>query len=460
MADGVDPLHSHIGDAEHRQSPERSRPTRVIASPAGPLYGQCRLPGDKSVSHRAIIMAALAEGTSTLNGLADSEDVERTLAAVEAFGARIETQGSLTHISGCRWQSPDRPIDCGNSGTAARLLIGAAAAIPGLKASFVGDESLMKRPMARLVAPLVRMGAKIDYGGHSLPIKIVGRRLVAITHRNVPPSAQVKTALLLAGLQAHGITRIIEPERTRTHGEVMLRYFGCGLETVNFGGSYGVSLYGPQELKPVRIDIGGDPSSAAFPIVAGLIVPGSAVRIDNMLASPERLGLFDVLTAMGADLKIHAREALSGEAFASVSCRHSRLHGVDVPGTIAPAMIDEYPIAAVAAAFADGTTIFRGIGELRHKESDRLERIAAGLMACGVAARIHGDDLVVVGNGPPQGDIQIDSHGDHRIAMAFAVLGLAGQGMVTVRQADMIATSFPGFAKLMNGLGAGLKWAP
>jgi 3-phosphoshikimate 1-carboxyvinyltransferase len=435
-------------------------PTRLIASPAGPLHGQCRLPGDKSVSHRAIIMAALAEGTSTLNGLSDGDDVQRTLAAVEAFGARIETQGSLTHISGCRWQSPDRPIDCGNSGTAARLLIGAAAAVPGLKASFIGDESLMKRPMARLVAPLIRMGARIDYGGHSLPINLIGRRLVAITHRNVPASAQVKTALLLAGLQAHGVTRIIEPERTRAHGEVMLRHFGCRLETANFGGSYGIGLYGPQELKPVKIDIGGDPSSAAFPIVAGLIVPGSAIRIDNMLASPERMGLFDVLTAMGADLKIQAREALGGETVATVSCRHAPLRGVDVPASVAPAMIDEYPIAAVAAAFADGTTIFRGVGELRHKESDRLERIASCLMACGVAARIHGDDLVVVGNGPPQGNILIDSHGDHRIAMAFAVLGLAAQGMVTVGGANMIATSFPGFVKLMNGLGARLEWAP
>lgn len=435
-------------------------PTKLIATPSGPLGGHCQVPGDKSVSHRAIIMAALAEGTSTLNGLADGEDISRTLKAVQAFGARVEMRGSSTRITGCRWQSPAAPIDCGNSGTAARLLIGAAAALPELKASFTGDSSLSNRPMARLVEPLVRMGAAIEYGGHSLPIRVTGQRLAAITHRNIPASAQVKTALLLAGLQGHGLTRIIEPHKTRAHGEVMLRQFGCRLETSEFGANYSVSITGPQQLKAATIDIGGDPSSAAFPLVAGLIIPGSSVTIDSMLASAERRGLLDVLAAMGANLEIHAGESPGGECLASVSVHHSRLKGVEVPASMAPAMIDEYPIAAIAASFASGTTIFRGLGELRFKESDRLGQLARCLKQCGVVARIVGDDLVIVGDRHPHGNVLIDSRGDHRIAMALAILGLASRHSMFIGRADMIGTSFPSFTRVMVDLGARLEWVP
>jgi 3-phosphoshikimate 1-carboxyvinyltransferase len=314
--------------------------------------------------------------------------------------------------------------------------------------------------MARLIEPLERMGARIEHRGSRLPVHVIGRRLGGITHRNVPASAQVKTALLLAGLQAHGITRIIEPEPSRAHGEVLLGRFGCRLETCSFGDSQAVSLSGPQELRPARIDIGGDPSSAAFPIVAALIVPGSSICVESMLATPARTGLIDVLCAMGADLRLQARETLGGEALASVICRHSRLEAVEVPASLAPAMIDEYPVAAVAASFATGTTVFRGLAELRHKESDRLERLVSCLKACGVIATEKDNDLFIAGRRQPARSVDICSHGDHRIAMAFAVMGLAGFERLIIDRADMIGTSFPGFADMMGSLGARLECVP
>jgi 3-phosphoshikimate 1-carboxyvinyltransferase len=434
-------------------------PTRLVASASVGLRGQWAAPGDKSVSHRAIILAAMAEGTSSLSGLAAGDDVRRTLAAVQALGATVQVEGDLTRITGRKWRSPDQRVDCGNSGTAARLLIGSIAGMAGLDVTITGDESLSGRPMERLVEPLIRMGASIECGSAcTLPIRIVGRRLCGIAHRNVPGSAQVKTALMFAGLGAEGVTRIIEPVKSRSHGEMLLRQFGAEVRTSHFAGSYAAALTPGQRLKATDVKVGGDPSSAAFPIVAGLIVPDSRIQIRDVILSPERRRLYDVLQKMGARVKVLERSSVD-EPIGSITCRTSALQGVEVPAEFAPAMIDEYPIAAVAAACATGISIFRGLAELRHKESNRLERLAAGLNACGVHAQVIADDLIIHGVKQPYGNAVIDSHGDHRISMAFAVLGLASRYAIMIDRADKIGTSFPDFMKVMGRFGARMGWA-
>jgi 3-phosphoshikimate 1-carboxyvinyltransferase len=429
------------------------------ASAEGALRGHVVAPGDKSISHRALILGALAEGETHVEGLLESQDVLDTARAVRAFGAEVARTGNgLWRIRGAQWRSPGAAIDCGNSGTGARLLMGAAAGFP-LEASFTGDASLRERPMARVLEPLVRMGARVR-GSDRLPIRLYGGSLDGIRHVSDKASAQVKSAILLAGLRAQGPVEVVEPEPSRDHTENMLRAFGCEIEVFFEGSGRRVRLGDRRGLTGTSVKVPGDPSSAAFPLVAALVTPGSEVRVENVLMNPLRAGLFETLIDMGADLTIADRRGTGGEEVADVTARSSELRGVVVPAERAPSMIDEYPVLAVAAAFAAGETLMHGVGELRVKESDRLQAILDGLRACGVAASAQADTLCVCGaGGPPRGGGRISTHGDHRIAMSFLVLGLAAGDPVTVDRAEMIGTSFPGFVPFMRSLGASIAAA-
>ena len=424
---------------------------RLEAVASSGLSGDIPIPGDKSMSHRALIIGGLAEGTTIIHGLLESEDVLHTAEAVRSFGATVERFGEgYWTVTGTRWQSPDAPVECGNSGTAARLLMGAAAGF-ALEARFVGDESLSRRPMDRILEPLRRMGAVAV--GDVLPVTLRGGQLVRISHVNSRASAQVKSALLFAGLHAEGGVEIIEPAASRDHSETMLREFGCNLE-VDRGR---INLDGSCRPTATSIRIPGDPSSAAFPFVAALISPGSNVRARSVMINPLRAGLFDTLRAMGARLDVTPRGNMSGEAVADITAAYGPLQGIEVPAERAPSMIDEYPILAVAAAYASGRTILHGLAELRVKECDRLAAIVEGLRVCGVEAWIEGDTLFIEGRGgPPPGGAVVAAHGDHRIAMSFLVLGLASCSPVAVDSATSIATSFPGFAQLMRRIGANI----
>ena len=412
------------------------------------MSGIADIPGDKSCSHRALILGALAEGETRITGLLESEDVKATMSAVEAFGAEIRRQGNAHVVRGCEWRSPASPIDCGNSGTSARLLMGAAAGFD-LAATFIGDESLSRRPMARVTEPLARMGATFDCSDH-LPITLQGGALSGVDWANEPASAQVKSAILLAGLNAEGPIIVREPVPSRDHTEIMLRQFGCEVER----GDGFVALGSGRRLTGCDIAIASDPSSAAFALTAAAIVPGSSVEVRDLLVNPLRTGLFEALEEMGADVAFSNARMQSGERVAAVRVRHASLHPIEVPAERVPAMIDEVPLLAVAAAFAEGESVIHGLGELRHKESDRLAAIVSGLSDCGVEASSEGDTLRIVGTGRVPGGARIGAQGDHRIAMAFLVLGLASDEPVEVDSAGMIATSFPGFAETMRGLGA------
>jgi 3-phosphoshikimate 1-carboxyvinyltransferase len=410
------------------------------------------VPGDKSISHRALIIGAMAEGETWIGGLLEARDVLATAAAVQAFGARVDrtAQGSW-RVEGAAWKSPSQPIDCGNSGTAARLLMGAAAG-QHIDATFVGDASLSRRPMERVLAPLRQMGARAD--GTTLPVRISGGGLAGIRFLNAKASAQVKSAILFAGLNCDGDVEVDEPAPSRDHSEKMLRAFGCDVEQ-----DQGRVRLGARR-RPVgtRIEVPGDPSSAAFPLVAALIVPGSRVTVRSVLVNPLRTGLFETLQDMGADLSIASTRMAGQEPVADVTASFSKLNGVVVPASRAPSMIDEYPILAVAAACAEGRSEMHGLAELRVKESDRLAAIITGLRACGVEAREEGDTLIVEGSGAaPRGGAEVAAYDDHRIAMSFLILGLAAQSPVRVDSADMIGTSFPGFETLMQSLGAELS---
>ncbi|WP_411289095.1 3-phosphoshikimate 1-carboxyvinyltransferase [Phenylobacterium sp.] len=432
----------------------------LTARRAGPLTGVVRAPGDKSISHRALILGALAHGVTDIEGLLEGDDVRRTAAAMGAFGAGVERLGEG------RWRvegrgglaEPADIIDCGNAGTGVRLIMGAAAGF-ALTASFTGDASLRGRPMNRVLKPLGQMGATwICRDGGRLPLTLRGGGLKHIAYRLPEPSAQVKSAVLLAGLQAEGGCEVIEPEATRDHTERMLRAFGAVVEVSEAGTDRRIVLAGGQTLAGCAIRVPGDPSSAAFPLVAALITPGSEVTVKGMLLNPLRIGLLDTLGEMGADLAVTNVRDEGGETVADVTARYSQLTGVEVPPERAPAMIDEYPILAVAAAFAEGPTRMLGIGEMRVKESDRIALMAHGLAACGVGVEEEADALTVIGgqrgNHPVAGGARVTTHGDHRIAMAHLVMGLAAEAPVCVDQPGMIATSFPGFVELMRGLGA------
>jgi 3-phosphoshikimate 1-carboxyvinyltransferase len=434
----------------------------MIARPAGPLAGVAQAPPDKSISHRALILGSMAAGVTDIEGLLEGDDVMRTAAAMRAFGARVErlAEGRWRVTGRGGFEAPAAAIDCGNAGTAVRLIMGAAAGFP-LTARFTGDASLRRRPMGRVLEPLAAMGARCDFAeGARLPVTVRGGDLHGIAYRPPEPSAQVKSAILLAALNASGETSVVEAAPTRDHTERMLAAFGVRLDIQETGEGRAVRMQGGQALTAAKVSVPGDPSSAAFPIVAALIVPGSEVTVAGVLLNPLRAGLIETLLEMGADLSIANERNAGGERVGDVTARHSRLAGVTVPPHRAPSMIDEYPILAVAAAFAGGPTVMRGIGELRLKESDRIAAMAAGLAACGAEAEEEPEGLIVAGRGAgagPAGGASVRTHGDHRIAMAFLILGLAAREPVVVDESAMIATSFPAFASLMASLGADIR---
>lgn len=428
---------------------------------AGPLKGRQRPPSDKSISHRALILGALADGRTEVAGLLESEDVMATARAARQFGASVEQHGpgawSVTGAGG--FKQPGDTIDCGNSGTSSRLLIGAAAGYP-ISARFDGDQSLRKRPMNRIITPLTQMGARFDAPKSMLPLIVHGGRLKGITYRSPVSSAQVKSAVLLAGIAAEGETVVIEPERSRDHTERMLGVFGADIDTVEVDGRLHPRVRA-SKLTAAPIYVPADPSSAAFPAAAALILAKSEIRLTDVLVNPLRLGLFETFLEMGAQLSFEERRDPIGEPIADLVVKGSKLKGATPPARRAPAMIDEFPILAITAAFAEGDTTIVGAAELRVKESDRIALIVEGLRACGVDAEELPDGFIVHGEGPKsvRGGASIRTLGDHRVAMSFLVLGLASKEPVTVDDADMIATSFPDFAGLMRSLGANIEAA-
>ncbi len=430
------------------------------SSPAGPLWGGVRVPGDKSISHRALMLGALAVGETVVANLLEGEDVLRTAAAMRALGARIERdQGGIWHVWGRGiggLQEPAEVLDMGNAGTGARLLLGLLAT-HALTAFLTGDASLRRRPMGRVMMPLRRFGATfVARQGDRLPAAVCGTAdPLPIEYLLPVPSAQVKSAILLAALNTPGETTVVEPVPTRDHTELMLRHFGVDLRVERAANGRATTVRGQPEIAGRRIAVPADPSSAAFPLVAALLLPGSDVTLAGVGLNPHRTGLIETLRAMGAEIAILDERSEAGEPVADLRVRASRLTGVEVPAERAPSMIDEYSILAVAAAAADGPTVMRGLAELRLKESDRLAAMAEGLAACGIAAEAGQDTLTVHGTGrrPPGGGF-VRTGLDHRIAMAFLVLGMAAERPVAIDDAMPIETSFPGFAALMNGLGA------
>ncbi len=426
----------------------RTENTPVVSHPVTSLRGVAAVPGDKSVSHRALMLSAIAEGETVVTGLLEGEDVLHTADAMRAMGAKIEKKDDTWHIRGAAaLQQPAGELYLGNSGTSARLLAGLVAGFP-LTAVFTGDASLSKRPMKRVTVPLTQMGAKFE--GDKLPMKVIGGNLKAITYTLPVASAQVKSAVLLAGLNAAGETVVIEPQPTRDHTEKMLRQFG--VEIAVDGAE--IRLQGGQKLKsPAMLHVPADPSAAAFPVVAALITQDSDIIVPNVMMNPRRDGLYTTLLEMGADIAFENRRGASGEEVADIRVRSSELKGVTVPPERAPSMIDEFPILAIAAAFAEGETVMTGLGELRVKESDRLAAVADMLAGAGVTVEAGEESLRVTG-GQPKGGCTVATHLDHRIAMSALVLGMAAAEPVFIDSAGMIATSFPDFTGLMNGLGA------
>jgi 3-phosphoshikimate 1-carboxyvinyltransferase len=429
---------------------------KLVATPGSELKGEAAIPGDKSCSHRALILGAMASGETRIRGLLESEDVLATARALQAFGVEVDQSVSGEWIvRGGTWRSPDAPVDCGNSGTAARLLMGAVASMPGVSATLTGDVSLSARPMQRITGPLSRMGAKVEGGG--LPITIEGMRLGGIEHHNVPASAQVKSAILLAGLGTTAPVKVIEPIPTRDHTEIMLGQFGGEAAVHDTPEGWIVELGQGRALAGAELGIGADPSSAAFPLVAAALVSGSEVMVRGMIINPLRTGLYETLEAMGADIELSNERIQSGEIIADIRVRHTALRPCQIRAEQVPAMIDEIPALAVACAMADGESLIEGLGELRVKESDRLGAIIAGLAACGVVAMADVDSLRIFGRGRVRGGASILTQGDHRIAMAFLALGLAAEQPVAVDDAGMIATSFPGFTEVMRSLGGAIE---
>ena len=432
------------------------------ASPA--LRGTAAIPGDKSVSHRALILGALTVGETRIAGLLEGEDVLATAQAMRVFGAEVAREpdgapGGAWTIRGVGvggFAEPADVIDCGNAGTGVRLIMGSMATTP-IAATFTGDASLRRRPMGRVLGPLRLFGAEsMGRAGALLPLTLAGARdPVPVEYRLPVASAQVKSAVLLAGLNAPGETVVIEPQATRDHTERMLRSFGARVAVENTSEGRAIRLTGQPELVPQAIAVPRDPSSAAFPVAAALIVPGSEVVLPNICLNPTRAGLYATLAEMGADIVHENPREEGGEPVADLRVRHSGLRGVEVPPERAPSMIDEYPVLACLAAYAEGETVMRGIGELRVKESDRIAATVAGLRACGVEVDEHEDGMTVHGRaGQVPGGGSVATHLDHRIAMSFLVMGLGSARPVTVDDVAPIATSFPRFMELMGELGA------
>jgi 3-phosphoshikimate 1-carboxyvinyltransferase len=439
-----------------------AQPLRSHRAPA-PLSGRVAVPGDKSISHRALMFGALAVGETRITGLLTGEDVLRTAAAMRALGAEVNRDpDGLWRVAGRGiggLTEPTDVLDMGNSGTAARLLCGILSTHP-LFAVMTGDGSLRGRPMRRVTDPLSATGARfMTREGGRLPMAIQGAAdALPLDYRVPVPSAQVKSAVLLAGLNAPGITRVEEPEATRDHSENMLRHFGAKVTVEVAGQGRIITLVGQPELRAADVVVPGDPSSAAFPMVAALLVPGSSLTIPAVGLNPLRTGLFATLLEMGANIVVQNQRLEGGEPVGDLLITHGPLRPVDVPAARAPSMIDEYPILAVAASMAAGTTRMRGLKELRVKESDRLAATAALLTVNGVKVEIEGDDLIVHGTGkPPRGGGLVTTHMDHRIAMSALVLGLASEQPVTADDAGFIETSFTDFIGLMNGAGADLR---
>ena len=433
--------------------------THLTAKSSPPLRGAVRAPGDKSISHRSMILGAMASGVTQIEGLLEGDDILATSRAAEAFGARVEKladgQWRVTGQGG--FKTPPGVIDCGNAGTGVRLLMGAAAGYP-ITTTFDGDASLRKRPMKRVTGPLASMGARFDWldSEDRLPVTVSGpdgQGLKAIDFVQSVASAQVKSAILLAGLNAEGVTSVTEPEKSRDHTERMLRAFGATVDVEEAGEGWIIRLRGGQALTGTTVSVPGDPSSAAFPLAAGLITPGSEVTVEGVMLNPLRTGLFDTWIEMGADLTISNRRVSGGEDVGDITARYSRLKGVVVPVARAASMIDEYPILAATAALAEGRTVMRGVGEMRVKESDRISLMVNGLRACGVEVEEEPEGFIVTG-GAVAGGATVHTAHDHRIAMSHLVLGLVAASPVTVDEPGMIATSFPGFVEMMQGLGA------
>ena len=435
--------------------------TPLESRASGPLTGNVRVPGDKSISHRALILGALSVGETRISGLLEGEDVLNTAKSMQALGAKVERTGpfawSVRGVGVAGFAEPVKPLDFGNSGTGCRLVMGAVAGCP-ITAIFDGDASLRTRPMRRILDPLELMGAKtgdIKEGGR-LPLTLHGARdPLPILYRTPVASAQIKSAVLLAGLAAPGVTTVIEQEASRDHTELMLKHFGAEITSTNEG-SHGrkIALTGQPELRGADVVVPADPSSASFPIVAALIVEGSDVAFTDVMTNPLRTGLFTTLREMGASIEESDARGDAGEPMAKLRVRASKLRGVEVPPERAPSMIDEYLVLAVAAAFAEGTTIMRGLQELRVKESDRLEATADMLRVNGVKVEVSGDDLIVEGRGHVPGGGIVKTHMDHRIAMSALVMGCASDQPVKVDDTAFIATSFPDFIPMMRSLGA------
>ncbi|MGR9395667.1 3-phosphoshikimate 1-carboxyvinyltransferase [Rhizobium leguminosarum] len=447
-----------------------SAPRPATARKSAGLTGSVRVPGDKSISHRSFMFGGLASGETRITGLLEGEDVINTGRAMQAMGARIRKVGEQWLIEGTgngALLAPDAPLDFGNAGTGVRLTMGLVGTYD-FRSTFIGDASLSKRPMGRVLNPLREMGVQVSASeGDRLPVTLRGPGTPSPIRYRVPmASAQVKSAVLLAGLNTPGVTTVIEPVMTRDHTEKMLQGFGAALSVeTDEDGVRTIRLEGRGKLKGQVIDIPGDPSSTAFPLVAALLVPGSDITIVNVLMNPTRTGLILTLQEMGADIEVLNARLAGGEDVADLRVRHSELKGVTVPEDRAPSMIDEYPILAVAACFAEGVTVMKGLEELRVKESDRLSAVADGLKLNGVDCD-EGEDFLIVrgrpdgkGLGNAAGD-KVSTHLDHRIAMSFLVMGLASEHPVTIDDAAMIATSFPEFMQLMTGLGARIDEVP
>jgi 3-phosphoshikimate 1-carboxyvinyltransferase len=436
-----------------------TEPAPLTARRVGPLKGRVRVPGDKSISHRALILGALTVGKCSISGLLEGQDVLNTAKAVLALGAALERRDEvewIIHGVGVGgFAEPVRPLDFGNSGTGCRLMLGAVAGCP-ITVVFDGDASLRRRPMQRVLEPLHRIGARARTAAEGrLPVTLTGAGdPIPIVFAPPVASAQVKSAVLLAGLSAPGQTVVVESAATRDHTEKMLAHLGAEVRVEPNGSGRRVTLTGQPELVPAPIVVPADPSSAAFPLVAALITPGSDIVLDGVMMNPLRTGLFTTLGEMGALIERLDTRNEGGEEVADLHIRSGTLRGVDVPASRAPAMIDEYPILAVAASFAEGDTRMRGLKELRVKESDRLAATAAMLRTNGVDVDIEDDDLIVHGRGNAPGGGQVTTHMDHRIAMSGLVIGLASERPVQVDDGSFIATSFPGFLQLMRALGA------
>ena len=432
-------------------------PKPLTALKSGPLTGVVRVPGDKSISHRALMFGAMATGRTRITGLLEAEDVVNTAKAVTALGCPAAKTGDIWEVLGRGiggFRQPAGDLDFGNSGTGCRLMMGLIAG-HDIIVRMIGDTSLSRRPMRRVLGPLKQMGLQVTGDTETLPLLLRGTSsLVPMVYETPVPSAQVKSAVLLAGLCASGQTTVIEKEATRDHTERMLRHFGATVKVEHRGHASAITVSGNAELEGRDVTVPGDPSSAAFLAAAACIVPGSDVTIEGVLVNETRTGFYTTLREMGGDVTFLKLREEGGEPIADIRVRQTKLKGVRVPAERAPSMIDEYPVLAAVAAFADGETHMAGLAELKVKESDRLAATAAALAANGVNARVDGDTLIVAGSRTVKGGGTVVTHMDHRIAMAFLILGMGADRPVTVDDVTFVATSFPAFQGLLRGLGA------